>query len=271
MRRTSATRLPNLRLHRFTSRQFRNTRTIRVLTPPRYDAPENRARRYPVLFLNDGQNLFERVGEFPPAHWGAVETVQRLIQEGAIPPLLVAGIDNGGRHRNREYVPYPDAQLRIERPEGRRYPTFLLEELLPWIEERYRVLPGAGHRGLGGSSLGGAVALYTAMTRPGSFGRLLVESPSLFIAGQQILRDSLQVVRWPDKVVLGVGTNETGREGWNTAAVERVRLLEKTLRAAGLGPDRLRVVVEQGGTHGETAWGGRLAAALTFLYGFAGS
>ncbi len=267
---TQSTRIPNLRLHRFTSRQLGNTRTIRVLVPPGYDAPENRARRYPALYLNDGQNLFERVGPFPPSDWRAAETVERLIGEGAVPPLLVVGIDNAGRRGNREYMPYPDPRLRVDRPEGRRYPTFLVEELLPWVEERYRVLPGEEHRGLGGSSLGGAIALYTAMTRPGAFGRLLLESPSLFIAGQRLLEDSLQVVRWPRKVVLGIGTDETGRRPWNAAAVERVRALERTLRAASLGPERLRVVVEEGGTHSETAWAGRLPAALAFLFGVAG-
>ncbi|HEY7462588.1 MAG TPA: alpha/beta hydrolase-fold protein [Gemmatimonadota bacterium] len=262
---TQTSRVENLRLHRFTSRQFRNTRTIRVLLPPGYDAPENQARRYPALYLNDGQNLFERVDEFPPAHWGAAETVERLVREAQIPPLVVVGIDNGGRRRNREYMPYAEPWLQAE-PEGRRYPTFLVDELVPWIEERYRLLPGPHGRGLGGSSLGGAVALYTAITRPGVFERLLLESPSLFIAGQRLLRDSLQVLRWPRKVVLGVGTNETGREASNSAAVERVRHLETTLSAAGLGPDRLRVMVEEDGTHSETAWARRLPPALRFLY-----
>ena len=264
---TLTSRVPNLRLHRFTSRQLRNTRTIRVLVPPGYDAPDDEARRYPVLYLNDGQNLFERVGHFPPSVWGVAETVERLIVAGAIPPLLVVGIDNAGKRRNREYMPYPDPGLRVERPEGRRYPAFLVDELLPWVEERFRVLPGEEHRGLGGSSLGGAIALYAAITRPGVFGRLLLESPSLFLARQQLLADSLQVVRWPRKVVLGIGTDETGRRASNLAGVERVRTLERILRAAGLGPDRLRVVIEEGGAHSETAWAGRLPAALTFLYG----
>ena len=213
------TRVPNLRLHRFTSRQLRNTRTIRVLVPPGYDAPENEARRYPALYLNDGQNLFERTSHFPPTDWRAAETVERLSVAGAIPPLLVVGIDNGGKRRNREYMPYPDPGLRIERAEGRRYPAFLVEELLPWVEARYRVAADEEGRGLGGSSLGGAIALYTAMTRPGVFGRLLLESPSLFIARQKLLEDSLQVARWPRKVLLGMGTDETGRRASNVAGV----------------------------------------------------
>jgi predicted alpha/beta superfamily hydrolase len=263
----ASTGVPDLRLHRFPSRQLRNTRTVRVLLPPGYDDPENRRRRYPVLFLNDGQNLFERLGDFPPDHWAVSETVTRLVRDGEIRPLVVVGIDHAERRRNREFTPYPDPLIGIRRPAGARYPAFLLNELLPWIEGRYRVLRGPQLRGLGGSSLGAAAALYATIARPGSFGRLLLESPSLFIAGQQLLRDSLQVRRWPRKVVLAVGTHETNREAANAATVGRVQALAGILRAAGLGPDRLRLTIDEGGRHGESDWARRLPYALRFLYG----
>ncbi|MGH2670003.1 MAG: alpha/beta hydrolase, partial [bacterium] len=173
----------DLRLHELHSRVFRNTRLLRVLVPEEYDAPGNRARKYPVLYLNDGQNLFDSATAlFNPMEWRIDETVRRLVTLREIPPLIVVGIDNAGRRgRAREYLPYVDAYLRPAEPDplGERYPEFLVEEVLPFVNVRYRTLRGAEHTGLGGSSYGGLASLFAVIARSGVFGRLLVESPSL--------------------------------------------------------------------------------------------
>jgi hypothetical protein len=99
------------------------------------------------------------------------------------------------------------------------------------------------------------------------FGRLLLESPSLYVGRSHLLRMARKAERWPHRVYLGVGTKETGRDHWNLETVGNVVKLERILRRAGLGDRRLRLRVEEGATHSEGAWAGRLAEALTFLYG----
>src|SRR5437588_9247768 len=96
----------DLRLHEFRSRFFRNTRFLRVWLPPGYDAVENHARRYPVLYLNDGQNLFENSTSFTGVEWQVDETADRLIREGIVQPMIMVGIDNAAKDRLREYMPH---------------------------------------------------------------------------------------------------------------------------------------------------------------------
>jgi predicted alpha/beta superfamily hydrolase len=110
-------------------------------------------------------------------------------------------------------------------------------------------------------------ALNTALVRPGVFGRLLLESPSLYVGNQYLLRRARMARRWPSRIYLGVGTTETNRPEWNEETVNNVLKLEAILRRARLGRRRLRTVVQQGAAHSEDAWAARLPEALTFLYG----
>ena len=158
---------------------------LRVWLPPGYDDLTNVQRRYPVFYLNDGQNLFDEATSYA-GEWHADEAADRLIREGAIPPIILVGIDNATRERMREYVPYRSLQPHMMRVRGRYYPDFLAKEIMPFISRQYRIADGPENTGLGGSSLGGLIALYTAIARPGLIGRLLVESPSLWVAGRAI-------------------------------------------------------------------------------------
>jgi len=257
----------DLRLHRFRSRIFRNTRFLRVWLPPGYDDAVNSARRYPVLYLNDGQNLFEAATSFTGIEWQADETADRLIREGAVPPMILVGLDNAARERIREYMPHRSLHPLTLRVHGDRYPSFLIKEVMPFLARNYRVAQGPENTGLGGSSLGALIALYTATVRPGVFGKLLIESPSLWASNRQAIRESRLVSRWPDRVFLGVGTSETGRRERDQSVVDDVRELAGILRRAGLDQKRLRLVIEEGGTHHESAWARRFPEALTFLFG----
>jgi predicted alpha/beta superfamily hydrolase len=258
---------PELQLHEFRSRIFRNTRMLRVWLPPDYRSPENRDRLYPVFFLNDGQNLFDPATAFAGVDWGVGRTAELLIRNGKIPPLILVGIDNTGPERIREYLPYRSFSPPILRPRGKRYPDFLIDEVIPFIRERYRTAAGPDNTGLGGSSLGGLITLFTILDRPGIFGRVLIESPSLFISHRRILKYSRYFRGWPERICLGMGTRESGREDKDRQFVEDLRELERILRHAGLGDDRLRVNIEDGATHNEAAWGSRFPGALTFLFG----
>ncbi|HEV8047235.1 MAG TPA: alpha/beta hydrolase-fold protein [Terriglobales bacterium] len=256
----------DLRLHEFRSRIFRNTRMLRVWLPPRYDAPENSARLYPVLYLNDGQNLFNRTIAFGGVEWQVDETADRLIRQEVIVPLIIVGIDNAQGERIKEYLPFRSFNPPILRPLGKRYPNFLINEVIPFVCERYRVARGPENSALGGSSLGALISLYTVIQRPEVFGGLLLESPSLFISYRRIVKFSRLVRQWPAKVFLAIGTREAGREDKDRQVVEDVRELERTLRRAGLDDRRLLVKVDEGATHNESEWAKRFPEALSFLF-----
>lgn len=265
----------NLRLHQFKSRVFGNTRTIRVLLPPGYDERTNKKTQYPVLYLQDGQNLFDAATSvFNHLEWEVDEAVDSLIKDGAIEPLIVVGVDNAGRSvRANEYLPYPDVYLRppLANPQGSKYPDFLIQEVMPFINRHYRTKTDAEHTGLGGSSYGALIALHTVITRPGVFGRLLLESPSLYVSDGQVIKESEKVRQWPRKVYIGVGTNEGGRADckpgdMNREAVQDVLKLEYVLETSDVTGGRLKVVVDECAVHNESAWAKRFPAALEFLY-----
>ncbi len=265
MRAQSAT--GDLRLHEFRSRIFRNTRFLRVWLPPEYDDPVNADRRYPVLYLNDGQNLFEAATSFNGVEWQVDETADRLIREGAVPPMIIVGIDNAARERIREFMPHRSLHPVILRVHGTRYPAFLFKEVIPFMARNYRVASGPENTGLGGSSLGALIALYTAAVRPGVIGRLLLESPSLWASNRQLTRHSRGVKRWPERIFLATGTAEAGRMDKDQSMVDDVRELAAILRRAGLDDTRLKLLVDEGASHHESAWARRFPEALTFLFG----
>ena len=257
----------DLRLHEFHSRIFRNTRFLRVWLPPGYDDPINAGRRYPVLYLNDGQNLFEPGTSFNGVEWQVDETSDRLIREDVIPPMIIVGLDNAARERFREYMPHRSLHPVMLRVQGTRYPAFLFKEVFPFMARNYRVASGPENTGLGGSSLGALIALYTAAVRPGVIGRLLLESPSLWASNRQLIRQSRVVKRWPERVFLATGTAESGRYDIDQSMVDDVRELAGILHRAGLDDSRLKLVIDEGASHHESHWARRFPEALAFLFG----
>ena len=220
-----------------------------------------------VLYLNDGQNLFDPARAFAGNTWRVAETVNWLVGERRIPPILVVGIDHGEVRRAREYLPVEDERNPFaRRPLGRQYVDFVTREVVPFVERTYQVSRRISARAFGGSSYGAVAALLAVLERPGTFGRLLLESPSLYVGNRIMLRKARRAPRWPARVYLGVGTAETSKAHVNRETVENVRVLESILQDAGLGPKRLKVVVQEGATHSEGAWAGRFGEALTFLF-----
>lgn len=257
----------DLRLHEFRSRFFRNTRFLRVWLPPGYDAAENSKKRYPVFYLNDGQNLFEPSTSFTGVEWQVDEAAERLIREGQVEPVIIVGIDNAGKDRFREYMPHRSLNPVMLRVQGNRYPNFLIKEIMPFVGRNYRVASGPENTGLGGSSLGALISLYTATVHPGWFGRLLVESPSLWASNRQMIRESRSVKQWPERIFLATGTAEAGREDRDRSMVDDVRELAGIFRRAGLDDRHLKLVIDEGATHHESAWARRFPEALLFLFG----
>ena len=257
----------------FTSKIFHNTRMLRVFLPGNYFSPHNRLRKYPVLYLQDGQNVFDKATSTTGKEWEADEALDHLVSEFKIPPMFIIGIDNAGEQRTSEYLSYPDSQspqFKQSNPptlEGTRYAEFLIKEVMPFLEKRYRIATGPTNTALGGSQYGAVVSLQTALNHPGVFGKLLLESPALWVGDDKLLTEVEKAKILPQKIYLGVGTAETGDAVKDGARVKSVTDLEKILRSKGMGPTRLKVVVDQGAPEGEWAWGKRLPDALLFLYG----
>jgi predicted alpha/beta superfamily hydrolase len=252
-----------LEVRPFSSKVFGNTRMLRVWLPPGYNRTEHRSQRYPVLYLNDGQDLFDACTSiFNPEEWRVDETATELIQSGKIPGLIIVGIDNAGkRDRPKEYLPFADDTLEPAVPSvhGKDYPRFLVDEVMPFINREYGTDPDPENTGLGGSSYGAGIALYTVMMRPGRFGKLLLESPSLYAHDDYLLHQADKFTRWPAKIFIGVGSvNEP---------VDDVHRLQATFGRHGLGSQRLLVVEQPGAGHNEDAWADRFPRALQFLYG----
>ena len=237
-------------------------RQITIYTPPGYEHSDG---SYPVLYLQDGQNLFEEARAFVPGEiWHVKSTADFLIRAGEIEPLIIVGIDHAGPQRIDEYTPTLD--LRSKRGGlAKAYGKLIVEELKPWIDQQYRTQPDACHTALGGSSLGGLVSLYLGFRSPHVFGRLAVMSPSLWW-DQQIMVQRLRanIHRRRTRIWLDIGTRE-GRAYVQT--VKQTRLLRDELLRRGWreGAD-LFYFEDPGAAHTERAWAHRLPMALKFLF-----
>ena len=258
----------------FQCKIYGEQRTLRVLVPANYFSPHNRQRSYPVLYMQDGQNLFD---DATAAHgeWHMDETVEHLVGGFKIPPMFVVGIDNGGDKRSSEYLPYPDTLNTKDKVtdeqtvHGKLYAKFITTEVMPFIEKHYRISRGAANTGIGGSSYGAVISLYTALENPGLFGHVLVESPPLWIGDDQLLKDAEKAKLLPQKMVISVGTAEAPYDDASRSpvVVKDVQDLEAILRKKSMGPTRLKVIIDEGAQHNEAAWSHRLPGDLEFLYG----
>jgi predicted alpha/beta superfamily hydrolase len=251
---------PTLRRHpRFPSAFLDHPRDVVVYLPPRYNTLKAAC---PVLYLHDGQNLFEPDrAHVPGQHWRVGETLNQLIAAGTVPPAIVVGIDNTGTSRIREYTPSADTRLGGGRAGD--YGRFLIEELKPFVDRTYRTRPDAANTALGGSSLGGLVTLHVGLTRPGVFGALVAMSPSVWWDRRVILSTVRKTRPRPKvRVWVDMGTAEGRR------ALDDARLLKAALVGAGWAVDRdLHYAEYEGGTHSEAAWAARFPAVLEWLYG----
>ncbi len=237
-----------------------DSRDITVYLPAGYD--EQVERRYPVLYLHDGQNLFDPESAFVTGqHWGIAETADAVIDAGEVAPLIIVGIHNTGPRRLSEYTHSADPKL--GGGEADCYGMLLVEELVPFIQETFRTLPDAAHTGLGGSSLGGLVSLYLGLRYPEVFGRLAILSPSIWWDRRSILKVLREVGRPESRARIWLDAGDA--EGPRTqpdAALLANQLVEQGWRP---GQD-LHYEWIPGGTHDELAWAARVGPMLRWLF-----
>ncbi len=242
-------------------------RDILVWLPPGYDDPSNADRRYPILYLHDGQNIFEKLPHVP-GEWKADETATRLIDAGKIEPLIIVGIPSIGIRRLEEYVPVEVFDGVPAR--GSQHVEWLVSEVIPRVERVCRVRPGAANRVVGGSSLGAVIALYAATERPDLFGAVLLESPAMLAKGALLLHYFDGRDTYPTRAFVAVGTHEVGHDpsdaDRNAAYLQSARDLLALLGVKGIAEADRTLVIGQDAVHNEDAWAARFPDALQFLF-----
>ncbi len=259
---------PKVEEFSLSSTTFRNTRTVRVLLPPKYHEPAAAGTTYPACYFLDGRAAFDGPG------WGLVKTATALWAAHKIPDVVFVGVDNGGSTREStdpmvdrasEFLPEPDPSWTEEprpTPRGKDHPDFLFKEVVPAVASRYRVNADAPIC-LAGDSYAAVAALYAAEQRPGRIQALLLESPPLHFGS--LLADAQSLTAWPRRVYLGYGTAEGETPETQREMVTNARSLGNALsRQQGTVSKVLEV---KGAAHGYDAWRARLKQALIFLLG----
>jgi predicted alpha/beta superfamily hydrolase len=245
-----------------------NRRTVLVYLPESYDeAPK---RRYPVLYMHDGQNVFDAATSFAGVDWGADETAERLTARGAMREIIIIAVYNTPEPgRENEYTPWKDPR---QGRGGRAadYAHFLIHELKPFIDRTYRTLRGRRDTAVMGSSLGGLVSLYLGWTHPETFSMVAAISPSLWWADRAMIKAIEASGGKVDlRIWLDMGTEEGPKaKGDPGRCVKDLRGLKDILLSRGyvLGED-LGYFEDPGGKHHESAWAKRLWRPLLFLFG----
>lgn len=238
---------------RFNLPQLRRRRRISVLLPWDYHTSN---KRYPVLYLQDGQNLFEN--DAPFGTWGVDKQLAALAQRGK-GGFIVVAIDHGGRERINEFLPY-DSQKWGDGL-GRDYARFLTETLKPYMDEKFRTLPDRAHTGIGGSSMGGLISIYAGIMFPAVYSKFLIFSPSLWVT-PHIYSESLQFAASPDtKIYLYAG----GKEG--AGMVANAKRFKQVAERYCPNRELLRLEIDPEGRHTESRWGVEFPKATEWLFG----
>jgi predicted alpha/beta superfamily hydrolase len=237
----------------FASRYLGNHRKIWAWLPPSYGRTP--AKRYPVIYLQDGQNLFDRATTAFGTEWRVDEAMDSLSSAG-YPECIVIGIESGA-NRTVEYMPYPSA--RFPDAHGEDYAKFVTEELVPWVDRKYRTMPDAGNRVIAGSSLGGLISLYVACSRPGLFGGVGAFSSAYWVAPGIFTLAEQNKMRLSGMFYLYAGDSEAPG------------LVDETGKMAGILRQnpllRVKEQYQKGGKHQEADWQGPFRDFMVFLLG----
>ena len=251
----------DIRLHKnFYSNVLGNSRDIIVYLPPGYD--EKISQRYPVLYMQDGQNLFDAATSFfASGERHMDEEAQELIADGAIKPLIIVGVYSVPADRIDEFTPHDPTTNRGGRAD--LYGRMLVEELKPFIDKTYRTLSDREHTALGGSSLGGLVTMYLGLKYSDVFGEMGITSPAAYWANEEIVQEVKSLsARTNQRICLSVGTEEPAPFLNSTRDLHQALITKGWKEGIDLG-----YMEAQGAQHGPDQRSRRTNQLLTFLFG----
>ena len=243
------------------SPQLGNQRDILVYLPPSYRKGQ---RRYPVLYMHDGQNIFDEATSYV-GEWQVDESMEMLAQEGI--EAIVVGIPNMGLERLNEYSPFRDPKHGGGK--GEQYLEFLIKTVKPLIDDEFRTLPGRDHTGVMGSSMGGFISLCAYYFYPEVFGMAGVVSPALWFADGAIYHFVEKAPRVPGRLYMDVGFREvTSSHVSSRRYLEGVRRMHRLLLQKGWRPGQDYLYLEDPqGVHNEGHWARRFPNMMRFLFG----
>ncbi len=219
--------------------RLQRERTVRILLPPIYDATDQQC--FPVLYVLDGQNLFDPELAFGGQHWEIPETLAKM------PPELhtiVVGVDNGEENRLNEYAPFPHDHAGGE---GDYFLQDLIENIKPFVDQHYRTCPEPEKTGIAGSSMGGLLALYAALQYGHIFGRVGVLSPAVWF-NPHVVKLAESHDGYKSRIYLSASQQESRTMG------NDIKHLAEKLVQSGFQGDRLLVHLRDEGEHGEDLW-----------------
>ena len=234
--------------------QLGKQRRIYALLPHDYDYS---GKNYPVLYLQDAQNLFNPYAPF--GNWAIDQSLAEMTARG-LGDVIVIAIEHGGSERINEFMPF--STQKHGTGYGKHYVRFLAESLKPYIDQRYRTMHTRQYTGIGGSSLGGLISIYAGLMYPETFGRLMVFSPSLWVTQ----RVNFNTIRFFNPITTRIYVYAGGHEGANM--VGHVKRFREAIGKKGLDDTKVRfkLSVDPKGQHTEWRWGQEFPKALEWLF-----
>lgn len=233
--------------------QLIRTRRVAALLPHDYYETD---KRYPVLYLQDGQNLYDDYA--PYGSWGVDKQLAAMSERGT-GDIIVVAIDHANSQRISEFTPSFKNKLGVG--EGKKYCNFLAKTLKPFIDKNYRTLPEAQHTGIGGSSLGGLISVLAGIYYPDVYDRLMIFSPSFWVM-PKMPTQLMQLAREFDgKVYLYGGEAES-----ETMVPNMLRFQEEIQRLSREANLEFRTETDPNGQHNEARWGKEFPRAAEWLF-----
>lgn len=235
--------------------QLARSRRIWTYLPPNYGANPN--KRYPVLYMQDGQNLFDANSSYA-GEWEIDEAMNALAQ-GGDPGCIIVGIDNGGTHRVDEYSPWVNPAY--GGGEGVDYVNFIVSTLKPYIDNNYFTLSDRNHTGIMGSSMGGLISMYAVIEHQDVFSKAGVFSPAFWFNGNKSVEHILNTGKLNDvRVFFLAGGQEPPYIGNDVEEVVEAML------TVGFTLDEINVATPTDGQHSEWFWSREFPAAYSWLF-----
>ena len=234
--------------------QLDKSRKVYALLPHDYDQSD---KRYPVLYLQDAQNLFNEHN--PYGNWKIDEHLARLAANG-MGDIIVIAIDHGGKERIKEYSPY--FHRKFGDGQGKHYAQFIIETLKPHVDKTYRTLPDRMNTGIGGSSMGGLISAYIGIVHPSYFSKLMIFSPSFWYSEEIYFDDFKYKYTLPMRMYIYGGEKESEYMS------KHIRQFKKALTEHKFAPDMNTFLLDinPDGQHNEAYWSEVFPTALQWLF-----